>query len=364
MIPKEIFGIVLPIFFILSIGFYKTATLDFSQTVLGKIIFVCIILFYAEIKLTYGFLALVFVVFFYKLSFPNDLIGKQRGIITEATRGANEFTRVPLIIYQTWHSKKLPPKMSACVERLKRDNPQFDHHLYDDADCRGFIKDNYEKEVLDAYDQLVPGAYKADLWRYCMLYKTGGIYLDIKFQCEPGFSLMEFTKDEETFVLDRPYGDLNIPLEVNLSIINSPDFYENLPKYTDETWKNKQIGLYNAVIATAPNNPTLYGCIQRIVKNVKTKNYGFGSLYPTGPGLLGDVYFTPDCESEDCENDYLTLVKEIKYFNSIQGTYILNKEKKIISQYPEYRTEQRTYSQKGPLFYYSDLWYKKGIYSL
>jgi|Laugresbdmm110sn_1035088.scaffolds.fasta_scaffold17630_2 mannosyltransferase OCH1-like enzyme len=359
MIPKETLGIILPIFFILFLSFYNKSTLDFSQTVLGKVVFVCIILFYAEIKLTYGFVALVFVVFFYKICFPIDYFGKKRGIITEATQGSNTFTRVPLIIYQTWHSKKLPPKMSACVERLKYDNPEFEHHLYDDADCRGFIKDNYEKEILDAYDQLVPGAYKADLWRYCMLYKMGGIYLDIKFQCEPGFSLMEFTKEEETFVLDRPYGDLNIPLEVNLSIINSPEFYENLPKYTDGTWNNRQIGLYNAVIATVPHNPILYDCIQRIVKNVKTQNYGYNALYPTGPGLLGEVYFTTDCE-----NDYLTKVKQVKYFNSIQGTYILNNDKKVLSQYPEYRAEQRKYSEKGPLFYYSDLWYNKKIYGL
>jgi mannosyltransferase OCH1-like enzyme len=367
MISKGVIGMILPIFFILSIGFYKKSILEFSQSILGKLVFICIILFYAEIKLTYGFLALVFIVFFYKISFPHESYGKSRGIITEARQGANEFARVPLIIYQTWHSKTLPPKMNQCVERLKLDNPQFEHHLYDDSDCRGFIKEHYETEILNAYDQLVPGAYKADLWRYCVLYKTGGIYLDIKFQCEPGFSLMELAKDEETFVLDRPYGDSNMPLDVNLTIINSADFYENIEKYTtDVTWKNKQIGLYNAVIASVPNNPVLYNCIQQIVKNVNAKTYGYNALYPTGPGLLGEVYFTPDCiesyDSEACKNDYKSKVKQIKYFNSIHGTYIVNKNKKVISQYPEYRAEQRRYTQSGPMFYYHDLWYNKKIY--
>ena len=34
--------------------------------------------------------------------------------------------------------------------------------------------------MLDAYDNLIPTAYKADLFRSCILYKTGGCYFDIK----------------------------------------------------------------------------------------------------------------------------------------------------------------------------------------
>ena len=262
-------------------------------------------------------------------------------------------TDVPLILYQTWHSKKLPPKMAACVEKLTRQNPEFEHRLFDDADCRAFIKDNYDSDVLEAYDRLVPGAYKADLWRYCVLYKTGGVYLDIKFQCEPGFSLMEFTKESETFVLDRPYGDLSMPVEVNLAILNAPDFYDQLPKYTEGTWKNRQIGLYNAVMATAPGNPVLDECIQQIVKNVRNEDYGFGCLYPTGPGLLGEKYFG---------TSYETRVKKIRFFNSMVGNYILSKDRKVLSHYPEYRQEQTLYSGKGPVFYYPDLWYHRKVY--
>ena len=118
--------------------------------------------------------------------------------------------------------------MAKCVDRLKKENPEFEHRLFDDADCRAYIEENFSADVVEAYDRLLPGAYKADLWRYCVLYKTGGVYLDIKFQCEPGFSLMEFTKDNETFVLDRPYGNVSMPLDVNISLLNSPTFYDTL----------------------------------------------------------------------------------------------------------------------------------------
>ena len=358
MNTKQIIGIVLPILFIISfMTTYRKHILNFSQTVLCKLIFVCIILFYAEMDLMYGFLALVFIVFYYKIFFPlnNYIIQRNKAIISPAIKESDDLNLVPFIIYQTWHSKELPPKMSACVEKLKKDNPEFEHHLYDDEDCRAFIKENYDSSVLQAYDSLVPGAYKADLWRYCVIYKTGGVYLDIKFQCEPGFSLKELTKDYETFILDRPYGDLTMPIDVNLSILNSPTFYENLPKYTDGTWENKQIGLYNAVIASASGNPVLYECIQQVVKNVKNKIYGYNPLYPTGPGLFGELYF---------KGDYENKVKKIKYFNSIAGTFIVDKNRKVLSHYPEYRTEQRTYTPKGPIFYYSDLWYNQKVYGI
>ena len=33
--------------------------------------------------------------------------------------------------------------------------------------CRDFIQKHFNMETLWAFDKLKPGAYKADLWRYC-----------------------------------------------------------------------------------------------------------------------------------------------------------------------------------------------------
>ena len=360
MLWKQTIGIlIISIFFVALFPIWRPKLLDFSQTVLGKLVFICIILFYAEMNIIYGFLALVFIIFFYKIFFtmtPFKMSSQiSSPIFSKKLVEFPDYTPVPLVIYQTWHSKTLPPKMAECVEKLKTTNPAFDHYLYDDADCRAFIEDNFDAEVLAAYDKLIPGAYKADLWRYCVLYKNGGIYLDIKFMCEPGFSLMEMTADNETFVLDRPGPSIILPLQQELQELQSPNYYKYLKEITSKetTWKNGQVGLYNAVIASIPNNPILYECIQEIVKNVKNKSYGYNPLYPTGPGLLGDVYF---------KNNYEKLVKKIKYFNSSVGTYILNKNQKVLSHYPEYRDEQRKYPPSGPIYYYHDLWNNHTIY--
>jgi mannosyltransferase OCH1-like enzyme len=54
---------------------------------------------------------------------------------------------IPLNVYQTWKTKNLQPKMLECVESLRKDNPEFTFHLFDDDDCREFIRNNYDNDV-------------------------------------------------------------------------------------------------------------------------------------------------------------------------------------------------------------------------
>ena len=98
---------------------------------------------------------------------------------------------IPRVIYQTWATKTPPPGMAAAVRALKAANPGFRHELYADADCRRFIEQNFPEEILYAFDSLIPGAYKADLWRYCVLYLNVGVKID-----------QNFLKMETAFIMD------------------------------------------------------------------------------------------------------------------------------------------------------------------
>ena len=44
---------------------------------------------------------------------------------------------------------------------------------------RQVLIDNFDFEVVAAYDKFRPYSYKADLGRYCLLYAMGGWYFDI-----------------------------------------------------------------------------------------------------------------------------------------------------------------------------------------
>lgn len=318
-----------------------------------KILALFLIIYYASIDIKYGVLfGFIFMIYLINSSknnniesFDNDNDKNEKKDYEKMKENAV----IPLNIYQTWHSKKLPKKMQENVNCLKRQNPEFKYYLYDDTECREFIKKNFDKDVLNAFDTLIPGAYKADLWRYCILYKNGGIYLDIKFKCENNFKLIELT-DKEHVVLERPYSSENMNINEYIAMITDVNYYKNIYKMIDTNfWKNKKIGLYNALITSKPNNPILLECINSIVENVKQKDYGYNPLYITGPGLFGEIFFKGNYRK----------IQNIDLFNSLDTKFILYRNKKILSHYPEYRDEQRKY-QKNENYHY--LWTNKKIY--
>lgn len=90
---------------------------------------------------------------------------------------------IPKIIHQTTSDKaRLHPALRENIQRIKALNPDWEHRLYDNAECRAFIEAHYDKETLRVYDRISPryGAAKADFFRYLVMYRVGGVYLDIK----------------------------------------------------------------------------------------------------------------------------------------------------------------------------------------
>ena len=225
----------------------------------------------------------------------------------------DENLTVPLDIYQTWHTKDLPEEMMISIIKLRKDNPQFRYHLYDDDDCKIFIKENFELREYNAYENLIPGAYKADFWRYCILYKNGGIYIDIKFHTN-NFNLKQLINNDY-FVKDR-----------------------------GGHWEKDKIGIYNGFMVAKPNNPIFLKCINEIVENIEIENMCYNSLYVTGPGLLGKYF----------KNTY-----EFELYFSTDAWHIQYKGQNILTMYKKYREEQLQY-QNIP--HYNILWKKNIIY--
>lgn len=86
---------------------------------------------------------------------------------------------IPKIIYQTWKTKQLHPNCVAIQASIQALNPDYEMKLYDDTDIEEFIKREFDEYIYQCYMKLNIGAAKADFWRYCILYKYGGVYLDM-----------------------------------------------------------------------------------------------------------------------------------------------------------------------------------------
>jgi len=58
-------------------------------------------------------------------------------------------------------------------------NPSYKYHLFLDEDMDNFVNTYFPGEIADSYNRLNIIVAKVDFWRYLILYKYGGVYLDM-----------------------------------------------------------------------------------------------------------------------------------------------------------------------------------------
>ena len=144
------------------------------------------------------------------------------------------------------------------VRYFIRNNPEYEYIFHNSYEREKFIKENFEKNVFNAYNRIVPGAYKCDLWRYCVLYIYGGIYVDIDSLCIG--KLDTFINNEIEFI---------VPIDLNIN--------------TQEGHHNLACGF----IGSISRSPILLNCINSIIYNVENNIIPNSKLDFSGPGLLG-----------------------------------------------------------------------------
>jgi len=129
-------------------------------------------------------------------------------------------------------------------------NPEYTYIYYNDTDARQFLKENFSDEINYAYNLLVPGAFKADLLRYCFLHNKGGCYFDCK-------QILKFP--------------INYFLESDKSLVLCNDIIKN--------------AILNAIICSVPKNTIIEKAIKDCVFNIINKT-GPDALGITGPTFL------------------------------------------------------------------------------
>lgn len=111
---------------------------------------------------------------------------------------------IPKIIHQTFETKNKPVGMAKACESWRVNNHDYVYLFYDASERIDFIKEHFEKPVLTAYDTILPGAFKADLFRYCVLYIRGGVYVDSDTICLTSIDKYISSNDKLVVVRDDP----------------------------------------------------------------------------------------------------------------------------------------------------------------
>ncbi|GHE43602.1 glycosyltransferase family 32 protein [Sphingobacterium griseoflavum] len=86
---------------------------------------------------------------------------------------------IPKVIYQTFKTNKIPWLTRFYIWRFLKNNKGYRHVFFDDEQVETFMKQSFDARTYRAYCRLQIGAAKADFFRYAILYKHGGIYLDL-----------------------------------------------------------------------------------------------------------------------------------------------------------------------------------------
>ena len=103
---------------------------------------------------------------------------------------------IPKQIFQTFKTNDLPWLIKLYVRKMQKMNPGYSYNFFDDKNILDFLEKEYSSEFLKAYNKLTIGAAKADFFRYAILYKRGGIYLDIDSGVKRPFDKFVFDTDE------------------------------------------------------------------------------------------------------------------------------------------------------------------------
>ncbi len=163
---------------------------------------------------------------------------------------------IPRCIYQTWETHDIHDDLQKIINSWKEKNPTFTYKLYDKQERERFIIDHFEPNVIETYRKIKPGPYKADLWRYCILYIKGGFYVDIDTLCCN--SIENYINDTTEFI----------------SVV---DLYVHPYKHN----------IANGFIGIKAGHPIMLSCIHAIVEDVKDNKMHHVGMDFCGPGCLG-----------------------------------------------------------------------------
>jgi len=181
---------------------------------------------------------------------------------------------IPRIIHQigmrpAFQDRQVPPRLQANIEHVRAMNPGWDYRFYDDDDIVAFMREHYPPAVLRHYERIDAryGAARADLFRYLLMYKVGGVYLDIKSSVTR--PLDEVLQSGDRFIVSQWH-----TADGQYAYWGDQHDVRHVPGGEYQQWH----------IVAAPGHPFLKAVIEQVLSNIGKYD---PHLHETGkPGVL------------------------------------------------------------------------------
>jgi mannosyltransferase OCH1-like enzyme len=213
-------------------------------------------------------------------------------------------------------------KMIKYNKKFYKDNySDYVYNFWDEPKIIKFLEKNFDNKIVESFKSIRPYAYKSDFARYCILYVYGGWYIDM--HSEP--YMLPSTEKSAILFKDR--------------------------SFVTQTEKT----IANSIMYSTSKNKFLLDAIYEICDNINKLYYGNTPYCPTGPNLLGKIFFNQK-DFNDYELGYCVDLDNGKPSPTF-GYYYIMPNKKIlgiaknenskflnIKQYENYRY---TWNQKN-----------------
>ncbi len=169
---------------------------------------------------------------------------------------------IPKIIHQTWKDKSISEKFLPIADSWKKHHPSWEYRLWDDNDNKRFIQDKFPW-FARFYDNYAFNIQRADSVRYFILYRYGGVYVDLDFEC----------------------------LRSIESLLRGKECVFGIESSTHAQYHDRERIISNAFMAAVPKHPFFYAIIKELVTHTpKAKEDNDFVLETTGPFMITRVY--------------------------------------------------------------------------
>lgn len=203
------------------------------------------------------------------------------------------FREIPKIMHQTFESwEDVPLCCKEVIQKNKHDNKTWKHIFYDGASRVKEVR-RFSTDAEHAYKKLKIPAMQADLFRLCVLYNVGGMYLDIKARAKNVDRVIS-DSDGRLVYLIWPYGKgiQDHPKHAATSILLWPRKHPVLKTVIESCVRRIEETKEPHRFVTDTTGPNMYA--REIEKTVpsdrlyETKNYFDGTFEHDGTG--GEYY--------------------------------------------------------------------------
>ncbi len=163
---------------------------------------------------------------------------------------------IPRLLHQTAKTSVLPADCLEYVDTLKTLHPNWGYKLWTDADNVAFVREAFPN-FYEIFVKLPKGIMRADVIRYLLMYRVGGLYLDTDYEMLKPFDLV----DHEIVLCWEP----------------------------DPLKPGSNGKMANAIFASSPGHP-FFGMIIEELTNNPPFSSDADVEATTGPGLVTRVY--------------------------------------------------------------------------